>query len=519
MLWGSKTLSKLARYVTADDELQKQIASGLDKAYQVAAAAYGPSAGNVLIEQNYGDPLLSRDGVTNLKRLYLNDPVENMAVRTLVQASSQNNKKAGDGTTAVVILAYHLYQEARKLVAAGYNRMAVKRMLEQTSVSVIEQLQAMSRPVTPELMQRVCQISAGDDAIGQMIADVINEVGAAGGVTVESYPGVGIFSDLVDGFYFRSGFTHLALASDPTNLVSEHKDVPILLIERPLQTVSDIAPVLDKIAGTGIRELVLVGDCSPEVLEMLLRNRMGGVISVTPVKPPVHEGALSLFLDDLALVAGAKIVVPGSDFDITMLGYAERITVDEFSTTIIGGDGTTEDIAARAEELKRQLFESTSEVTTQALRDRIGRLTGKIAIIRVGGATEVEQKEVKLRVEDAICAGQAALRDGVVSGGGVALARVTVDNFKSAFKQPFLQLANNAGLNGDGLLGEVEKAKAWHGFNLKRPTDKPVDLLKEGVLDPSLVVQETVLNATSVVGSLITSTVALTFVDREVKGD
>lgn len=517
-------MSKLARSVTAEEALQKKIANGLDKAYQVAAAAYGPSAGNVLIEQNYGDPLLSRDGVTNLKRLYLEDPVENMAVRTLVQASSQNNKKAGDGTTAVAILAVHLYREARKLIAAGYNRMEVKRMLEATSYKVIEQVKQLSIELSPKDLVKVCKVSSGDDAIGTMIADIINEVGAEGGVTVENYPGPGIFSDVVDGFYFRSGFTHLALASDPTNLVSNHTDVPILLCEKDLNTVADIAGILDKIASSRVKELVLIAEASYEVQEMLVKNRLAGVISVTPVRPPTHEGQRTLFMDDLALVTGGKVVTPGSsdnDFNLTMLGYANKVVIDEFSTTIVGGDGAKEDVEVRVDELRTQLFDAQSEITINALRDRIGRLAGKVGIIRVGGATEMEQQEVKLRVEDAICAGQAAMKSGVVPGGGVALARVIPEHFVTSFKQPFLQLSSNAGLNGERMLGAVETAKDWEGFDLRIMSDyrRPVNLLKAGIVDPTLVVEEIVLNATSVAASLITSTVALTFIDREVKGD
>jgi chaperonin GroEL len=515
-------MSKQSRAITVEEILQQKIASGLDKAYEVAKAAYGPMAGNVLLEQPYGDPLLSRDGVTNLKRLYLDDPVENMAVRTLVQASSQNNKKAGDGTTAVTILAYHLYKEARKLVAAGYNRMEVAKLLEEMSYDAISQVQNLRKDVDPELLKKVCRVSASDTALGEMIAGIINEVGSEGGVTVENSSSIGILSEVVDGFYFKSGFAHLALASDPTNLVSNHTDVPILLCEKPLNTVTDVAGILDKIASKGIKELILIGECGFEVLEMLVKNRLAGIITVVPVKPPVHEGMRTLFMDDLALVTGGRVISAGfndSSFDTTMLGYAEKVVIDEFSTTIVGGDGATEDIAKRVYELKKQFKEADNETTVSALRDRIGRLTGQVAIIRVGGATEMEQREKKLRVEDAICAGQAALKSGVVPGGGVALARVKTELFSHALKQPFLQLCSNAGLNGERLLGKVESAKEWYGFNLKDMTLKPLDMLVSGVVDPTLVVEEIIRNATSVAVSLITSSVGMTFVDREGKMD
>lgn len=519
---GSWLISKLAREVIFEEELQAKIASGLEKAYLVAKAAYGPAAGNVLLEQNYGDPLLSRDGVTNIKRLYVADPVENMAIRSVVQASNQSNKKAGDGTTAVIILAYHLYKEARKLVAAGYNRMEVAHLLEDTGRQVIQQVQELSRDVDNALLRKVCRISAGNEAIGDMISDIVSAVGADGGITVENFGVPGIYSDIVDGFYFNKGFTSLQLINDPSNLESRHIDVPILVSEKRLMTVTDIAPLLDKIATAGIQELVIVGELGPEALELLLLNRMKGIINVVPVEPPVHEGMRTLFMDDLALVTGGKVVAPGLqgvDFRPDMVGYAAKIVINESSTTIIGADGLSEDVSLRVGDLQKQLADATSDITVNALRDRIGRLTGKVGIIKVGGVTELEQAEIKLRVEDAICAGQAAAKAGVVPGGGVTLARAQVPQFKQAFKQPFLQLCDNAGENGERLLGQVEKAKDWQGFNLRTMTAKPADLIDAGVIDPELVIEEVVRNASAVAAGLITSTVGLTFADRDIKSD
>lgn len=476
----------------------------------------------MLLEQNFGDPLLSRDGVTNIRRLYVADPVENMAIRTLVQASDQSNKHAGDGTTAVIILAYHLYKEARKLIAAGYNRMEVSRLLADTAQSVITQVRSIAKEVDPELLQKVCCISAGNEAIGYMISDVIREVGAEGGITVENYGGPGIYSDTVDGFYFTKGFTSLQLINDPSNLESRHIDVPILISEKRLMNTVDIAPILDKIATANIQELVIVAELGPEALELLLINRMKGIINCIPVAPPVHEGMRTLFLDDLALVTGGNVVAPGAggaDFNAGMLGYASKVVINEFSTTIIGADGMSEDVSLRVSDLQNQLKDTSDETTITALRDRISRLTGKIGIIKVGGITELEQAEVKLRVEDSISTAQAALKSGVVPGGGVTLARVHVTHFQRAFKQPFLQLCDNAGLNGERLLGQVENAKPWRGFNLNYMTKKPTDMVETGVIDAELVIEEVVRNAAAVAAGLITSTVGLSFVDREVKND
>src|SRR5216117_304511 len=519
-------MSKASRYIVYGSELQQKVATGIEKIYQVAKAAYGPGAGKALLELPYGDPLVSRDGVTNVEKVFLEDAVENMAARTIVQASRKNNRKVGDGTTAVVILAYHLYQEAQKLIAAGHNRMEVAKLLEQTAVEVIKQLDEMKKPADEDLVKHVSIVSSGDEAIGQMIADVISEVGIDGGVTVEDFAGLGIYNELVDGFYFRKGFTSVNLINDPSNLESRHTNVDILITEKRMNTTGDIAPILEKViaAGGKGKELILVGDVSEEVLGVLLLNRMHGTISVTPIDLPIFGAMRSLAFEDLALLTGGGVLVAGanaSDFDIAMLGGAEKVTVNEFSTTIIGGDGHAEDVKARVEELRQQLSEADSCITVEALKERLARLTGKVAIIRVGGATEIEQKEVKLRVEDAVCAVQAAIKDGIVPGGGVALERIDINDFREAFSQPFCQLAENAGYNVERAIWTLRETPTWHGYNLRKSPGNyiPEDLLEAGVIDPASVVKEVVQNATSVVSKLITVAVGITYTDREQKHD
>lgn len=518
-------MSKASRRIIFGAELRRGIAAGLEQVYRVAEAAYGPGAGTALIELPYGDPLISRDGVTNVEHVYLEDPIENMAARIIVQASKKNNRKVGDGTTAVVILAYHLHLEAQKRIAAGINPMVVARELERVAVDVVDQIDKMKKPVTDKLLQHVAVVSAGDEAIGNMIADIIKDIGLDGGVTVEDFAGSGIYNELVDGFYFRKGFTNVNLTNDPSNLESRHEDVSILLTEKKMALSSDIVPILEKIvsdAGTG-KELILVGEVSEEVLGVLLLNRLKGIINVTPVDLPVFGPLRSLTLEDLALVTGGRVFTPGanaSDFELSMLGGAKKVTISEFSTTIIDGDGAKEDLDYRIGELRQQLKEADSPGTVDALKDRLARLTGKVAIIRVGGATEIEQKEVKLRVEDAICAVQAAIKDGIVPGGGVALIRVASNEFTAAFVQPFRILMKNAGLDPEKLIWRVgESPNIWQGFDLRSRDNLPIDMLKIGIIDPALVVKETVRNATSVVAKLITTAVAVIYTDREQKHD
>lgn len=521
-------MSKLTRDVVGGADFYGHVAQGVERIYQVAKAAYGPGAGNVIIELPYGDPIISRDGVTNVEKVYLPDPVENAAARLVVQASRKSNKKVGDGTTAVVILAHAFYQDAAKLIAAGHNRMEVSRMLKGIVPEVLAQIERMKIDVTPELLQHVSIVSAGDEAVGQMIADVISEVGLDGGVTVEDFAGTGIFNELVDGFYFRKGFTSVNLISDPTNLESRHHNVDILISEKRLNTTADIAPILDKVvtqSGAG-KELILVGDVSEEVLGLLFLNRLKGIVNVTVLDIPVFGAMRSLTFEDLALVTGGRVYLHGanaSDFELEWLGGAQKVIVNEFSTTIIGGEAASEDVEKRVRELRDQLKEAVSPVTQDALKERLARLTGKVAIIRVGGATEVEQGEVKLRVQDAICAVQAAIKDGIVPGGGVALARIKTTDFAEAFKQPFLTLVENSGYSSDRALWRLEESKSsrWLGYDLKDPRFDytPINTLKAGVVDPASVVKETVQNAASVIAELITGQLGLMLADREQKHD
>lgn len=520
-------MSKVTRLVSSGNDFYGHVKQGLMQVYAVARAAYGPGAGNVLIELPYSDPLISRDGVTNVEKVFLPDPVENAAARLLVQASRKNNKRVGDGTTAVVVLAYHLYEAAEKLIAQGHNRMYVAKVLKNMVPDVLSKIDRLKIEATPELIQHVAKVSAGDEAVGAMIADVISEVGMDGGVTVEDFAGSGIYNELVDGFYFRKGFTSVNLINDPSNLESRHNDADILISEKKLNTTADIAPILDKIiAKSGVgKELILVGDVSEEVLGLLLLNRLKGIINVTVVDVPLFGAMRSLTLEDLALITGGTVYLQGanaSDFELEWLGGAQKVIINEFSTTIIGGEAASEDVERRIKDLQQQLAEAESPVTIEALKERLARLTGKVAIIRVGGATEVEQSEVKLRVQDAICAVQAAIKDGVVPGGGTALIHCAPDNLATTFSEPFKALVENCGYSADKAYWKLLDAKdAWHGYDLRADSFdyKPVDLLKAGIVDPASVVKETVINATSVVAELITAQIGLTLADREQKHD
>jgi chaperonin GroEL len=501
---------KPVRDITLADELDAKIAAGVEKIYQVAKASYGPKAGNTLIQLSAGAPLLSRDGVTNVSRVELDDPVENMAAQVVKQASKQSNEHSGDGTSAVVILTYHLYKQARKLVSAGHNRMAVARMLEESMRLAVAHIDSLSEESTSEILAHVATISAGDEAIGQLISETINEVGVDGGITVEDYSGIGIHNEIVDGFYFRKGFNDIRLVNDYTNLKATYENVAILLSENRLSTVTEIAPIIEKILEKGIKQLVIIGEVADDAQNVLLLSKAKGVIDVTVVEPPAFAGGRTLFLEDIAVLTGGQLLVSKpSDFNVESLGYAEKVVITEFSTTIIGADGSEEDKEKRITDIREQIANESNPHSLAAMKDRLAKMTGKIAIVRVGGATEIEQGEAKLRVQDAVCAVQAAAINGVVPGGGVTLATMKGTKFDNAYKQPFRQLMDNAGLNPEFYLFQLKNP--WFGFNLKNITDEPVDLLKEGIIDPTQVIKEVVQNATSVAVSLITTSAAISY--------
>ena len=518
-------MSKLSRKVSYGQDFQQAKERGVEEAYQLAKAAYGPSAGNVAIETNFGYPVVSRDGVTNLRKLYLEDGDENMAARIIVQASEKSNKLVGDGTTAVVILAYHLYKEAMKLIGAGHNHMVVKRQLDKIAADVIDAIDGLKIETTPELSRQVAKVSASDEAIGDMVADVIERIGIEGNIIVEEFDGIGSYDEEVNGLYFRKGFTEQFLINNINALESRMNDVDILITDKSMKSGADIAPILEKIvqkAGLGA-EILIIGDVTDEALQVLAINKAKNVVFPTLVDVPVFGPMRTLFLEDLAVATGAKLLPQGakaSSFTVDMLGGAKKVIVNAYSTTIIEGEGPSEDVDMRVNSLRDQLKEAESLIDKEEIKKRISMLTGKISIIRVGAPTEVDRGEIQLRVEDAIAATQSAIRDGIVPGGGVALARVAPVAFREAFTAPLTTLADNAGHNPSEVLFNVLKAKdVWEGYDFREQSSKPTNLLKIGIIDPAEVVKEAVRNAASVVGTLITMQVGITFKDREMKSD
>lgn len=515
---------KQAKRLITGQELETKIRDGLEKAYILEKAGYGPRAGNVMLEQNYGEPQISRDGITNIKRFFLEDPVENEAVRSVYQASSQSNKNVGDGTTASILLSVLLYQEAQKQLSAGKNRMEVSRRLKEVSYEVIEQCKKLAKPFTDSLLPKVAEISSGNAELGLLISTLFSKLGIDGQVVVEAAGEDGIIGDVIDGFWFPKGFTHVALANDPSNLVSKHSGVPILMCDRPMRTTADIAPLLTKIIPH-YKEIILIAEIGNEVADLLLLNHVKGIINVTPVEPLGFEGKRSLFLDDLAAVVGGRPFRSSTDdFRLEELGYADKVLIDGKSTTIVVDENNEDNYPIlqtrkqRIDELKQQLAEASEIIDVDALRERITRLEGKLGFIRVGAPTELERNELKLRVDDAICAIKSAPALGVLPGGGVALARVDAQEFTPAYERLIMEQADNAGLNPQEVLFKIKAAKDWQGIDFKTADRvKLIDMYKAGIIDPCRVIEEVVKNATSIASMLITVQASTVFVNRDEK--
>lgn len=516
-------MKQIKRLITGQ-ELEEKISAGLRQAYILEKAGYGPRAGNVLLEQNYGPANISRDGITNIRRFFLEDPVENAVVRAVAEASAQSNKNVGDGTTATVLLSILLYEESRKQLASGKNRMEVSRRLREVSYGVIDQLKTLAKPFTNELLPKIAEISAGSEELGTLLNELFTELGIDGQIVVEASGDDGVIGDIIDGFWFPKGFTHLALANDSSNLVSKHSSVPILMCERPMRTTADIAPLLSRILNEMPKEkdIVLIGEIGNEVADLLLLNHVKGIINVTPVEPLGFEGKRSLFLDDLASVVGGKPYrTSPEDFRIDHMGYADKVLIDGKSTTIVidqnneDNNGLIQQRKHKIGELKRQLSETSDIIDVDALRERITRLEGKLGFIRVGAPTELERNELKLRVDDAVCAIKSAPALGVLPGGAVPLARVDAEEFSGAYQQLLMEQADNAGLNPQEVLFRVKQAKDWQGINFKTADSvKFTDMFKEGIIDSCRVVEEIVKNATSIASMLITVKASTVFIDR-----
>ena len=520
----------MAKKVFYDEEARRRLLAGTEILFNAVKTTMGPKGRNVVISKSYGSPTVTHDGVTVAKGIELSEDEETLGYKAgaelIKQAASKMNDMAGDGTTTVTVLTYHILSEANKLIAAGHNPMMLRKGLELAATEVIATLKGMREDIAGDKKRvaEVATISAGDSDIGILIADVIDAVGKDGVVTVEEGQGLAMESEVVEGFTFDRGFVSPYMVTDTARMEAVYDKPLVLITDKKISSVQDFLPMLEKIAQTGKKDLVIIADdVEGEALGTLVLNRLKGVFNTLAIKAPAFGDRRKEILEDIATLTGGQVITEdqGHTFenaDIGMLGTARRVIVDKDNSTIIEGGGTAEAIAARVEQIGTQAKNASSEYEKENYEKRRAALEGKVAVIKVGGATETEIEEKKFRVDDAVAAVKAALDEGVVAGGGVTLVNLagTIGDdansslaagallLRNALVQPFVQLMTNAGLNAQALLAQVQAGKAGFGVNVNDDDSALVDMKKVGVVDPARVTKEAIMNAASIAGTAMT---------------
>lgn len=515
----------MAKKVFYDEEARRRLLAGAEILFNAVKTTMGPKGRNVVISKGYGSPTVTHDGVTVAKGIELPEDDETLGYKTgaelIKQAASKMNDVAGDGTTTVTVLTYHILNEANKLIAAGHNPMQLRKGLEKAAEQVIAELKGMREDISGDnkRVAEVATISAGDGDIGQLIADVIAKVGKEGVVTVEEGQGLAMESEVVEGFTFDRGFVSPYMVTDTARMEAVYDKPLILITDKKISSVQEFLPILEKVAQTGKKDLVVIAeDIEGEALGTLILNRLKGVFNTIAIKAPAFGDRRKEVLEDVAILTGGQVISEEQGFtfenaDIGMLGTARRVIVDKDNTTIIEGAGSEASLKARIAQIKAQADGSSSEYEKENYDKRRAALDGKVAVIKVGGATETEIEEKKFRVDDAVAAVKAALDEGIVSGGGVTLVNlasgISADDagallLKNALVQPFVQLMTNAGLNAQALLAQVQDSKKGMGVDVNSPENGLIDVKKAGVVDPARVTKEAILNASSIAGTAMT---------------
>jgi chaperonin GroEL len=521
----------MSKKVFYDDDARRRVLGGAQILYDAVKTTMGPKGNNVVISKGYGAPTVTHDGVTVAKGVEIADVDDEtlgykVGAELIKQSASKMNDVAGDGTTTVTVLTYHILNEANKLIAAGHNPMQLRKGLEAAAQQVIAKLGTMAEDIQGKKSRvaEVATISAGDAEIGNLIADVIDAVGSEGVVTVEEGQGLGLESEVVEGFTFDRGFVSAYMVTDTARMEAVYDKPAIVITDKKISSIQEFLPLLEKLAQAGKKDLVLIAeDVEGEALGTLVLNRLKGVFNTVAVKAPAFGDRRKDMLNDIAILTGAEVITDdrGMTFEnvgLDVVGTARKVIVNKDETTIIEGSGSAAEVTARIKQITAQADAATSEYEKEFFEKRRAALSGKVAVIKVGGATETEIEEKKFRVDDAVAAVKAALSDGIVPGGGVTLINLifeitplTGDSsvlagqsllFRS-FEQPFRIILSNAGLNPDEWLPLVRKGKPGFGVDVSSP-DKLVDLKAAGVIDPARVTREAIQNAVSIAGTAMT---------------
>jgi chaperonin GroEL len=521
----------MAKKVFYDDDARRRVLGGAQILYDAVKTTMGPKGRNVIISKSYGNPTVTHDGVTVAKGVDLADVDDEtlgykVGAELIKQAASKMNDVAGDGTTTVTVLTYHILNEANKLIAAGHNPMLLRKGLEAASHDVLTKLGSLSEDIKGKKSRvaEVATISAGDAEIGNLIADVIDKVGKEGVVTVEEGQGLALESEVVEGFTFDRGFVSPYMVTDTARMEAVVDKPAIVITDKKISSIQEFLPLLEKLAQAGKKDLVLIAeDVEGEALGTLILNKLKGVFNTIAIKAPAFGDRRKDILNDIAILTGAEVITDdrGMTFEnveMDVVGTARKVLVTKDETTIIEGAGAAAEVRVRIAQINTQIKAATSEYDKENLEKRRAALSGKVAVIKVGGATETEIEEKKFRVDDAVAAVKAALDEGIVAGGGVTLINLAslvsstdpddsviagTQLLVKALEQPFRILLGNAGLNADEWLPQVKAGKAGRGVDVNNATQL-VDLKSVGVIDPARVTKEAIQNAVSIAGTSMT---------------
>ncbi|HEX8762721.1 MAG TPA: chaperonin GroEL [Candidatus Saccharimonadales bacterium] len=526
----------MAKRVFYDDDARRRVMAGAKILYDAVKTTMGPKGRNVVIGESFGAPTVTHDGVTVAKSVDIADVDDEtlgykVGAELIKQAASKMNDVAGDGTTTVTVLTYNILNEANKLIAAGHNPMLLRKGLEAAAHTVLENLDTMREDIAAnkKRIAEVATISAGDAEIGRLIADVMDKVGRDGVVTVEEGQGLGLESEVVEGFTFDRGFVSAYMVTDTARMEAVYDKPAVVITDKKLSSIQEFLPLLEKLAAAGKKDLVIIAeDLDGEALTTLVLNRLKGVFNTVAVKAPAFGDRRKEILEDIAILTGATVITEDrgltfENVELDVVGSARKVIVGKDATTIIEGAGSAADLQARIKQITAQIDAASSEYDREQLENRRAALTGKVAVIKVGGATETERKEKKYRVDDAVAAVKAALAEGIVPGGGVTLVNLadTIKHpetavgeadvafahgmflLKRALEQPFRTLLTNSGINADEWLPAVRSAKPGFGINVNNPITL-VNLKADGIVDPARVTREAIQNAVSIAGTSMT---------------
>jgi chaperonin GroEL len=518
-----------AKQIIYHEEARQALLRGVNQLADAVKVTLGPKGRNVVIDKKFGSPTITKDGVTVAKEIDLKDPIENLGARMVREVASKTSDIAGDGTTTATVLAQAIVREGSKNVAAGANPMAVKRGIEKAVAAMTEELKSLSRPVSGEAIAQVGTISANSDAtIGKMIAEAMEKVGKDGVITVEEAKTMESALEVVEGMQFDRGYLSPYFVTDPERMEVVLENPVILIHEKKISSLKDLLPVLERVAQSGQPLLLIAEDIEGEALATLVVNKLRGTLKVAAVKAPGFGDRRKAMLEDIAILTGGRAITEDlgiklENIKLDDLGRAKKVTIDKDNTTIVEGSGARTAIEGRVKQIRAQVEETTSDYDREKLQERLAKIVGGVAVIKVGAATETEMKEKKARVEDAMHATKAAVEEGIVPGGGVALLRaaaaldklatdkalehdekIGIDIVRRAAEEPIRWIAQNAGAEGSIVTEKVKAAKE-RDFGFNAQTEVYEDLVKAGVIDPAKVVRAALQNASSIASLLLTT--------------